>query len=77
MILGASVQPKGSIVNNPDYVRGLRIIERRDGQVLMTYVENSDSPFRSPVVSEQVFQSWSEVMHFMAIWEALQYIRFW
>lgn len=71
------VRTVGSMVNNPQFTRGIRVVESRDGLISLTYIENSDSPFRSPVIVERTFDSWNGVTHFLALWESLSYVQWW
>lgn len=67
----------GSIVGHPNYRCGVRIVEDREGNVVLTFVENPESVFRSPVVATNAFSNWSEALNYLTIWNILQFIRWW
>jgi hypothetical protein len=69
--------PAGSIVGNPGYRRGVRLVEDREGNIILTYIENSDSPFRSPVVTNNAFDTWSQALNYLTIWSILPHIQWW
>ena len=67
----------GSIIGHPAYKRGFRLVEDREGNIVLTYIENSDSPFRSPVIATNAFSNWSEALNYMTLWKILPFIRWW
>lgn len=67
----------GSIVGKPQYRRGVRLVEDQEGNVIFTWVENFESPFRSPIVINNVFDTWSEAINFLKIWQILPHVRWW
>lgn len=69
--------PPGAIVGNPQYFRGIRVVEDREGNVILTYVENSDSPFRSPVITSNAFDTWPQALNYLTIWSILPHIQWW
>jgi hypothetical protein len=71
-----SVTPE-TIIGNPQYRRGFKLTEDREGNIALTYVENSDSPFRSPVVVTNGFDNWSQAFNFIKIWDLLRHVRWW
>jgi hypothetical protein len=71
------MERSGSIVGRPETARGIRLVEDREGNIALTYVENSDSPFRSPVIVTNAFDSWSQAINYLKIWELLTHVRWW
>ena len=67
----------GTIVGNPTVACGFRLVEFENGPVVLTYVENASSPFRSPVVEERIFDTWSEALNFMHLWNMIRHVQWW
>lgn len=72
--MGAAVGP---LPNNPNYRRGIRLVEDRGGNVVLTYVENFDSAFRSPLVVNNAFDTWPQAINYLKIWDLLNHVRWW
>jgi hypothetical protein len=67
----------GQLPNSKKYDRGVRLVEDPEGTVVFTYVENSDSPFRSPVVVNNAFDNWSQAINFLTLWNILRHVQWW
>lgn len=67
----------GSVPNNPKAKLGFRLVEDPDGSVDLTYVENPDTVFGSPIIVQNRFDTWSEAINFVKIWDVLRHVQWW
>lgn len=67
-------QPIGSVIGTK-FPHAIRLIELPGhGGVRLTYVHNPDSVFRSPVIVENLFPTWTDAVHFILLWTALTHV---